>query len=424
MAKTIFRNAHIIDPVSGADGVRDVLVVDGVIDKIGERLSNETAQIIDLAGCILAPGFCDMHVHFREPGYEHKETLASGARSALAGGFTSVACMPNTNPPIDNEETLLFVKEKSRALPIDIYPIGAVTKGRAGKELAPMAELFAAGAVAFSDDGSPVFNAKLLRIALEYASMFGVPVIQHAEDPFLFEGGAMNEGFNSTVLGLPEIPRLAEDLIVQRDIEIAAYVNARYHVAHVSTRGAVDSIRQAKVKGRKVTAEVTPHHISLTDDAVHSYDTNTKMNPPLRTMDDVVALKEALRDGTIDAIATDHAPHAAFEKEVEYMYAPFGIVGLETAVGICITELVVGKYLSLYQLIEKMSVNPRKILKLSEIRIEEGSNANFTFIDPDREWVVDVARFQSKSKNSPYNGVALKGKTLGVFLRDVLHWNP
>ena len=421
MSVYIFTNAHILDPVTGRDESADVLVIDGVIAGIGSGLEHSGAEAVDMTGKYLVPGLCDMHVHFRDPGFEYKEDLASGAESAMAGGFTAVACMPNTDPPIDTAQTVRYLLEKAAPLMVDILPIGAVTKGRAGKELAPMAELRDAGAVAFSDDGSPVFNSKVLRVALEYSSMLGVPLIQHAEDPQLFEGGAINEGFTSTVLGLPGIPRLSEDTVVKRDIDFVAFVGGRYHVAHISTSGAVQAVREAKARGLNVTAEVAPHHFALTDEAVYGYDTNTKMNPPLRTQPDVDAMKEGLRDGTIDAIATDHAPHATVEKEVEFEYAPFGIVGLETSVGLSISELVNPGFLTMMQLVEKMSTNPRRILGLPEIRIEEGASANFTFIDAGAEWSVDADAFRSKSRNTPFGGRPLTGRATGIFNKGRLH---
>lgn len=422
MSSYLFKHAHVIDPVTGLDGERDILVVDGVIDRIAESIGTTAAETVDLTGAVAAPGFCDMHVHFREPGFEYKESLLTGARSAAAGGFTAVACMPNTNPVIDTAEVVEALKARSANLPVDIRFIGAVSRGREGKELAPMAELARAGVVGFSDDGSPVFNTRLLRIALEYARMFDLPVIQHAEDPYLFEGGAMNEGYMSTVLGLPGIPSLSEDTIVQRDIAIAEYVDGHYHVAHLSTAGAADAVRRAKERGLNVTCEVTPHHFTLTDEAVRGYDTNTKMNPPLRTMDDVIALKEALRDGVIDAIATDHAPHGCDEKQVEYIYAPFGIIGLETAIGLAVRELVVPGYLSLHEMIEKMSTNPRRILRMPEVRVAEGERANLTFFDPAREWEVDLSQLRSRSRNSPFGGQHLVGRPLGIFHNDQFVW--
>jgi dihydroorotase len=421
MSAYLFTHAHILDPVTGRDEAADVLVSDGVITAIGTKLDAGDAEAVDLNGAYLVPGLCDMHVHFRDPGFEYKEDLESGAAAAMAGGFTAVACMPNTDPPIDTAQTVRYLMEKAAPLMVDVLPIGAVTKARAGKELAPMAELRDAGAVAFSDDGSPVFNSKMMRVALEYSSMLSVPIIQHAEDPHLFEGGSINEGFTSTVLGLPGIPRLSEDTVVKRDIDFVAYLGGRYHVAHISTEGAVQAVREAKARGLMVTAEVAPHHFALTDEAVYGYDTNTKMNPPLRTQADLDAVLEALRDGTIDAIATDHAPHATVEKEVEYMYAPFGIIGLETSVGLSVTELVRTGVLTMMQLVEKMSTNPRRILGLPEIRIEEGAAANFTFIDADAEWTVMPEEFRSKSRNTPFGGRSLTGRPKGIFNKGRLH---
>jgi dihydroorotase len=315
------------------------------------------------------------------------------------------------------------ITEKSKAVNdglVDVFCVGAVTKGREGNELAPMMELAEAGVVGFTDDGAPVMDADKMRRALEYASMLKKPILQHAEDISMTKGGVMNEGFVATSLGLPPMPSVAEEIMVARDIKLVEYVKAQYHVAHISTAGTVELIRNAKQKKLPVTCEVTPHHFSLTDDAVRSFDTNTKMNPPLRTQDDVEALKEGLKDGTIDVIATDHAPHSFDEKQVEFAYAPFGIVGLETALGLCCTELVEKKILTLIQLIEKLSVNPRKILHLPDIKIAEGEEANLTFLDPAREWTVNVNEFKSKSKNSPFDGWKLKGKAIGIINNGVL----
>jgi dihydroorotase len=415
MASYVFKNAHIVDPVEGLDTVKDILITDGVIERIGENLSAVEAESFDFDGKTIVPGLCDMHVHFREPGFEHKEDIHSGAAAAAAGGFTAAACMPNTDPVIDTAAVVSFILDRAKGLPVDVYPIAAITKGRKGEAIAPMAELREAGAVGFSDDGSPVFNTKILRTALEYGSMFDVPIIQHAEDPHLFAGGAMNESVVSTELGLPPIPRLSEDAVVARDLMFTEYVDGRYHLAHMSTSGAADAVRAAKARKLKVTCEVAPHHFSLTDEEVRSFDSNLKMNPPLRRMEDVLAMKEALKDGTADAIATDHAPHAGFEKEVEFVYAPFGIIGLETAVGLSVTELLLDGWLTLPQLIEKLSTNPRRILGLQQIRIAEGEMANLSFLDLSAKWTVDVARFKSKSRNSPYHGRTLTGKALGIF---------
>jgi dihydroorotase len=325
--------------------------------------------------------------------------------------------MPNTNPPIDDEAVVRFVQRKAKeALGglVDVYPIAAVTHGRKGEQLAPLAELAEAGAVAFSDDGDPVYDAEIMRRALEYASMYQKPVIQHAQDLALTKGGVMNEGFTSTELGLAGMPRTAEEIMVARDISLVEFSGGQYHVAHLSTAGAVELVRGAKKRGLSVTAEVTPHHFTLTDEVVRSYDTNTKMNPPLRTREDVQELIDGLRDGTIDVIATDHAPHSYDEKQVEFQAAPFGVVGLETAIGLALTELVHKGILSLTQLVEKLSVNPRRILHLPEIRVVEGESANLTVIDPAAEWVVDPSKFRTRSKNTPFGGYHLKGRPVCV----------
>lgn len=423
MSRYLFKNAHVIDPVTGFDDFQDVLIVDGTIERIGQTIHESAAETFDIARNVLAPGFCDMHVHLREPGFEYKETIETGALAAAAGGFTAVACMPNTQPAIDHAEVVHYIRNRASQFPVDVYPIGAITKKREGKELAPLVELFDAGVAAYSDDGAPVSDSQLLRIAFEYSSMLDRAIIQHCEDLSLAAGGSMNEGFTSTLLGLPAIPRIAEDTMVRRDIMIAEYLDCAYHVAHVSTMGAVDAIRYAKGRGLRITSEVAPHHFSLTDEAVTSFDTNTKMNPPLRTKDDVHAIKEGLRDGTIDCIATDHAPHAIHEKDVEYEYAPFGIIGLETAIGLTITEIVQQGYLTIPEMITKLSTNPRTILRLPEIRIEVGQPANLTIFDPHVSWQVDKNQFRSKSKNTPFHGWKLTGKAIGIFNKGQLVWH-
>jgi len=417
--KLHLKSGHLIDPVKGKDTIVDILIVDGKIERIGKSLSADRSfETIDLKNKIIAPGFIDMHVHLREPGYEHKETIETGCASAAAGGFTAVCCMPNTNPAIDEESVVRYVQEEGRRVTgglVDVYPIAAATKGRKGEELSPMAELSQAGAVGFSDDGSPVTNAEIMRRVLEYSSMYNVPIIQHAEELTMTKNGFMNEGLVATRLGMPGIPPIAEELIIERDIVLLRYIpHSKYHVAHISTTGSIECVRRAKSEKLNITCEVTPHHFSLTDDAVESFNTNLKMNPPLRTKDDVQALKEALRNGTIDVIVTDHAPHTIDEKEVEYAQAPFGIVGLETALGLAVTELVNKKYLTLNQLIEKFSINPRRILSLPVIDIQEGEKANLTVFDPGKEWTVDIQEFKSKSKNSPFHGRKLKGKAVGT----------
>jgi dihydroorotase len=417
--KLHLKSGHLIDPAHGKDCVTDMLIVDGRIERLGASLtSDKSYEVIDLKNNVIAPGFIDMHVHLREPGFEHKETIETGCASAAAGGFTAVCCMPNTNPTIDEESVARYVQEEGRRATgglVDVYPIAAASKGRKGEELSPMAELTKAGVVAFSDDGAPIASAELLRRIFEYSSMYHLPIIQHAEESSLTKNGLMNEGFESTRLGMPGIPSIAEELMIVRDIVLLRYIpHAKYHVAHISTTGSIDCVRQAKKEQLNITCEAAPHHFTLTDEAVESFDTNLKMSPPLRTRADVQAIKEALRDGVIDVIASDHAPHTIDEKEVEFAQAPFGIVGLETAIGLSFTELVHQKYLSIVQLIEKLSVNPRRILSLPAIQIQEGEIANLTLLDPTSEWTVDIQSFRSKSKNSPFHGRTLKGKAIGI----------
>ncbi|MDI6766345.1 MAG: dihydroorotase [Bacteroidota bacterium] len=423
--KYLFKNSHIIDPTTGKDTKVDILIVDGIIEKIGNNLSIDINSLTyDLSGKIVAPGFIDMHVHLREPGYEYKETIETGCMAAANGGFTAVCCMPNTNPPIDEASIVRLIKQRAENVLkglVDIYPIAAITKGREGKELAPMMELVDAGAVGFSDDGSPVENAEVMRRALEYASALNKPIIQHPEELDLAKGGLINEGYVSTMLGMQAIPSIAEEIMIARDLQLTEYFAAQYHAAHISTAGSVELIRMGKKKKLNVSCEVTPHHFSLDDNAVRSFDTNTKMNPPLRTREDIEALKEGLRDGTIDVIATDHAPHSFDEKQVEFLFAPFGIVGLETAVSLASTELVHKNIISISQLIEKFSINPRRILNLPPILINEGVRANLTIFDPSIEWIVDIQKFKSKSKNSPFNGWKLKGKVFGIFNNGIFH---
>jgi len=415
--KILLKNGRVIDPVTGMDSVTDILVVDGVIDKIGPVSPGKELEVLDLKGKIIAPGFIDMHVHLREPGFEYKETIETGCLAAAAGGFTAICCMPNTDPPADDAAIIRQIIERSKSACngiVDVHPIGAATRRREGNQLSPMMELADAGAVAFSDDGAPIAHADVMRRALEYSGMIGKPIIQHAEDTCLTKGGAMNEGVVSTSLGMPPMPAVAEDAMIARDLKLVEAFMSAYHVAHISTRGAVELVRQAKRKKLPVTCEATPHHFTLTDESVRSFDTNTKMNPPLRERADVDAVKEGLRDGTIDVIASDHAPHSFDDKEVEYSHAPFGIVGLETAVGLSYTELVAPGLLSIEELVQKLSTNPRKILNLPTIRISIGEHANITILDPEEEWVVDVQTFKSKSKNSPFHGRKLRGRAVAV----------
>ncbi|MEW6510088.1 MAG: dihydroorotase [Bacteroidota bacterium] len=421
----LLKNGRLIDPLTRRDEEVDMHIVDGVISRITRGLTLPSAQVIDLKGKVFAPGLMDMHVHLREPGFEYKETILTGVTAAAAGGFTAVCCMPNTNPPIDDESVIRFIQARAKTALnglVDVYPAGTVTKERKGEHLAPLAELAAAGAVAFTDDGDPVHDPEIMRRALEYAAMYGHPVIQHAQDIPMTRGGSMNEGYVSTLLGIPPMPPAAEEIVVARDILLAGYTGGEYHVAHLSTAGAAELVRQAQARGINVTCEVTPHHFTLTDEAVRSFDTNTKMNPPLRTRDDVEAMKRGLKDGTIAVIASDHAPHSFDEKQVEYQSAPFGIIGLETTVGLVLTELVATGVLTLSQMIEKLSSNPRRILHLPPINIAEGQKANLTIFDPALQWVVDPSSFRSMSRNTPFGGKTLTGKAIGVINNGEVFW--
>jgi len=423
--KIVLKNVDIIHPGENINlKATSVLLTDGVISKLGELTKDDIsdAREFDYSGKILVPGLFDMHVHLREPGREDEETVITGCNSAAAGGFTGVACMPNTEPAIDSAEVVKFIKEQASNHLVDVFPVATASLGRKGEIISPMAELMEAGAVAFSDDGVAVKTASVLRRAFEYANMYNAPIIEHCEDESLADG-AMNEGINSTLLGLPALPSVAEDIIVSRDILIAEYTGGRIHIAHISTKNSVNLVREAKKKGIKVTAEVTPHHFTLTDDAVKTYDTNMKMNPPLRTQEDVIAIIKGLKDGTIDCIASDHAPHSIEEKESEFQFAPNGIVGLETIVGLSFSELVHKNKISIEDLIRKLSINPRKILNIPIPKFEVGAIANFTIIDPDLVWTVDISKFKSKSKNSPFDKRLLTGKAIAVINRRKMYFD-
>lgn len=420
----LLKNVNILSPEQNLNLKKtNVLLVDGIIKKIGTVSDDEQKKykVIELDGKFVVPGFFDMHVHLREPGREDEETVLTGCNSAANGGFTGIACMPNTEPAIDTAEVVSFIKKEASNHIVDVFPIGAATVGRKGEVLSPMAELKDAGVVGFSDDGVAIKTASILKRALEYAGMFDMPIIEHCEDESL-AGGAMNEGINSTILGLNPIPSVAEDLIVMRDILMAEYANSKVHIAHISTKRSTEMVREAKQRGIKVTAEVTPHHFTLTDDAVKTYDPNTKMNPPLRTKLDVEALIEGLKDGTIDCIASDHAPHSIEEKEMEFEYAPNGIIGLETQVGLVLSELFHKKILSLDSIIYKLSINPRKILNIPVPKFEIGEVANLTILDVDAVWTVDKKEFLSKSINTPFNKRLLTGKTLGVINKSKMYF--
>ncbi|HHW30509.1 MAG TPA: dihydroorotase [Clostridiaceae bacterium] len=409
----LIKNGHVIDPKSGLDEVLDIMIENDKITEIGKDLTLTNGDLIDAEGKYVIPGLVDAHCHLRDPGFEYKEDIESGTASAAVGGFTSVACMPNTNPVIDNEAMVKYILNKGiQDGYVNVYPIGAVTKGQKGEELAEIGELKFAGAVALSDDGHPIKSSSLMKKALQYASMFDITIISHCEDLDLAEEGVMNEGYQSTIMGLKGIPSAAEEIMVARDIILAEYTKVPIHIAHVSTELSVDLIRNAKRRGVKVTAETCPHYFTLTDEACEGFNTNAKVNPPLRTKKDVEAIIEGLRDGTIDIIATDHAPHHIDEKNVEFNLAANGIVGLETALPLAITYLVKPGILSLNMLVEKMCLNPSRILGLNKGTIQVGKTADITIIDPNEEYIVEVKKFKSKSKNSPYNGYKLFGRVI------------
>ncbi len=409
----LIQGGRISDPASDADRPADVLVMEGKIAAIEQNLAPAGHCIIDARGLVVAPGLVDMHAHLRDPGQTHKEDIASGTAAAVRGGFTAVACMPNTAPPIDHPTVVEYVRSKAARTGVcRVYPIGTVTTGRAGAELAPIEGLAAAGVVALSDDGNAVAHAGLLRQAMRYAQQVGLPVIEHCEDPSLSDGGVMHDGAWSAVLGLRGIPASSEEVIVARDLILAAEIGSPLHIAHVSTAGSVGLIREAKRRGVSVTAEVTPHHLLLTDVAVEGYNPDAKMNPPLRTEADRAALLEGLRDGTIDAIATDHAPHAPEETTVEFDRVPFGVVGLETALGLVLTHLVRPGLLSLAAALRCLSTRPAGILGIPGGCVEVGGSADLVLVDLDREWVVDPATFASKARNTPFAGWALVGKPI------------
>ncbi|MFC2083855.1 dihydroorotase [Bacteroidota bacterium] len=419
--KILLKGLTLINPEQKLHEEADLFIENGIINEIGKDLEVKNAEVFEFYNKYCTPGFFDMHVHLREPGREDEETIKTGLDSAAAGGFTGVACMPNTSPPIDSAEVVRFIKDKGKSHLVDVYPIAAATLGRKGENLSPMAELYDSGALAFSDDGVAIKTSEILRSILEYSQMFGIPVIDHCEDPSLSHG-VINEGITSTKLGLPPLPSVSEDIIVARDLLMAEYTDGRVHIAHISTKKSVDLVREAKKKQIKITTEVTPHHFTLSEESLRNYDTNFKMSPPLRTKSDIEAIIEGLKDGTIDCIASDHAPHAIEEKEMEFIYAPNGIIGLETQIGLIITELIQKKHLTLDQTVEKLSINPRKILNLSIPRIEKGKKANLTIFDTETLWTVDVSKFKSKSKNSPFDKRLLNGKSVSVINKQIMYF--
>jgi dihydroorotase len=407
----LLKGGRLLDPSSNLDAIGDILLRDGKIESVGGTIGTpDGATVVDCAGQVVSPGFIDVHCHLREPGREDVETIATGARAAAAGGFTAVCAMPNTDPVTDNQAAIGFVLKQGRAAnAARVYPIGAISIGEKGERLAEFGEMVGAGAVAVSDDGKPVVSAQLMRTALEYARAFGIPVADHCEEPTLADGGAMNEGLVSARLGLKGIPAEAEEIMAIRDILLARRTGGHVHLCHMSTRGSVELIRWGKDRGINVTAEVCPHHISLTEDEVEGYNTNAKMNPPLRSLDDVEALQQAVKDGTIDVIATDHAPHHYDEKEREFSDAPNGIVGLETALAVNLTWLVTPGIISLATLVDKMACAPAKLFHLPGGNLRKGTIADVTVFDPNRQWTVDPSRFKTKGRNTPYAGRTLSG---------------
>jgi dihydroorotase len=419
-----FKDIRVIDPAQNIDETTNLWIKDGVIVSYSssEAKIDSDTETVDGKNLVCSPGLFDMHVHLREPGYEYKEDVASGCLSAANGGFTGICCMPNTNPVIDNPSVLEFIKQKANGNLVDVEVSSAITVKSEGKYLAPMFEMNEHGAVLFTDDGRSVSKSEVMKNAFDYAGTRDLLIAQHCEDHSMTSDFSANEGVVSAKLGLKGYPSVAEEITVSRDIMLAEYCgNVRYHVAHLSTRGALRMVRDAKARGMRVTCEVTPHHFSISEEEVHSFSPNVKMNPPLRTDDDIQAILDGIKEGTVDCIATDHAPHALQEKDVEYEKAPCGIIGLETSLGLSISKLVKSGLIDLKRMIEIMSVNPRKLLKLPEIKISQNEKANLTIFDPDAEWSVDIEKFKSKSTNSPFNGIRMIGKPRYTINNNQLH---
>ncbi|MFH1857534.1 MAG: dihydroorotase [Candidatus Omnitrophota bacterium] len=409
--KLLIKGGRVIDPANKRDERLDVLIDRGKVAQLGKNLASDGAEVISAESYWVVPGLVDMHVHFRQPGREDRETLLTGSRAAAKGGFTSVVPMANTDPVADHRGAVEFIlAEAKRVALVNIFPVGSVTKGLGGQILSDIGDLAGAGCVALSDDGKPIRNTTLMRHALEYAGMFGLPIIAHEEDPYLFEGGVMHEGYVSTVLGLRGIPGISESIMVARDIELLGYVKGKIHFAHISTARSVELIREAKRKGLPVTCESAPHYVAFTDEDVAGYDTRFKVNPPLRSRHDREAVRKGLAEGVIDCIATDHAPHVENEKDAEFDAAPFGMIGLETSLGVCLTQLVHTKLLSPAQLVERMSTTPARILGLEKGTLSVGADADVTLIGPEDKWVVREEEFESRSKNSPFIGQELVGR--------------
>jgi dihydroorotase len=423
MARLLIKNGRVIDPASGHDGLADVWIEDGVIKGIGSNLTATGTEVFDATGLIVAPGFIDMHVHLREPGFEHAETIESGSRAAAAGGFTSICPMPNTKPVNDNATVTSYMIEKARRhAVVNVYPIGAITKGSLGEELAAIGSMKQAGAVAISDDGRPVMNARVMRRAMEFARSLGMPVINHCEDLHLSAGGDMHEGAESVRLGLRGIPGCSEDVMVARDILLADVTGARYHVAHISSRHSVEMVKFAKSRGLAVTAEATPHHLALADRDMKPYDSNYKMKPPLRAPRDVSAVLEGVKNGAIDAIATDHAPHPGSEKMQEFESCPFGILGLETAIGVTLEQMVHPGAIGVARMVQLFTTGPARILGIDRGTLAKGAAADVTIFSIDREWTYDVNKSFSKSRNSPFDGKSFKGGPVATVVAGEVVW--
>jgi dihydroorotase len=424
VSRLLIKGGRIVDPAQGIDRVADLAIEDGSIRELGKDLYGTGAKIFDASGLVVAPGFIDMHVHLREPGFEHAETIESGSKAAAAGGFTSICCMPNTEPVNDSATVTSYIVDRARRFAsVNVFPIGAITKSSAGDELAAIASMKQAGIVAVSDDGKPVMNARVVRRAMEFVSALDLPLIEHCEDLHLSAGGDMHEGLESTRLGLRGIPRSAEDVMVARDIILAEVTGVRYHVAHISSANAVELVGEAKRRGLKVTSEATPHHFFLADSDMRPYDSNYKMKPPLRETCDVAAVAKGLLDGTIDAIATDHAPHAGAEKMREFERCPFGIIGLETAVGLALERLYHTGQISLAQFIKLFTDGPAKIVLPQRGTLREGAPADVTIIGLDHKWTYDVKRSPSKSQNTPFHGHTFRGGPVATIVGGEIVWH-
>ncbi len=423
MAKLLIRNGRVIDPANGIDRVADVLLANGIVRGVGENLPARGAAEFDATGLIVAPGFIDMHVHLREPGFESSETIETGSKCAAAGGFTSVCCMPNTNPVNDTAHLTRYIIERARAVAkVNVFPIGAISKGSLGEELASIGAMQAAGTVAISDDGRPVMNSRVMRRAMEIAASFDIPVIDHCEDLNLSAGGEMHEGLTSLRYGLRGIPACSEDVMVARDILLAEVTGARFHVAHLSTTNAIAMVAEAKRRGLRVTCEVTPHHFALHDQEIAPYDSNYKMKPPIRCSHDVAAMIEGIKAGYIDAIATDHAPHSVTDKMQEFERCPFGILGLETAIGLSLEHLVEPGHIAIKRMIELFTTGPAGILKLNRGALTPGLPADLTVLDLKSKWTYDVNKSPSKSRNSPFDGKEFKGRAVATIVSGEVVW--